>query len=412
MFPLLFFIVLFLANSSLSYSEVDNKVLLVDIKGPISVSTVHYVKRGIKVARENRAVLMLLIDTPGGYDEATREIVKDLLNYDNKVITYVYPRGARCASAGLFILVSGDYACMATGTNVGSAHPVTLDGKADKVMMEKITQDALGFLESVSRKKGHYNPILREMVLKSRSLTESEALNYGIINCVADSIDQVLANASLRNARLVKLEKNFFEEFLSIITHPNVAYFLLLFGFYGILLELYNPGSIFPGVFGAICFILALYALNVLSINWAGFVLVFLSFIFFILEIKFTSHGLLALSGVISLILGSIFMFYDLPSFGKPDLISVSIGVLLTLGFFFLLIYKGFTALRRKPVTGVEGLIGLKGVSKTRIDQSGGLVFVRGELWKAYSDSPIEEGEEVEVVSVEGLKLKVKKVKV
>ncbi|MGB9668409.1 MAG: NfeD family protein [Thermosulfidibacteraceae bacterium] len=392
-----------------SYSFAGDRVFLLEIKGPITTATVSYVKRGIESATYKGKGIFLIIDTPGGFDEATREIVKNLLAINVKTITFVYPRGARCASAGLFILVAGDYACMAEGTNVGSAHPVMIGEKTDRIIVEKVTQDALKFLESVSRMKGHYNPILRDMVLKSKSLTASEALSYGIINCVSNSIPDVLDRSGFKNAELVKVEKTFFEEFLSIITHPNVAYFLFLFGFYGILFELYNPGSIFPGVFGVLSLLLAMYAFSIISINWLGIMLVLLAFLLFVLEIKLPTHGLLGLCGALFLALGSIFMFYDLPFHYKPDWFAVTIGVVFTVLFFIFLIYKGIGVLKKKPVTGIEGLIGSIGVTKTKVDRLSGWVFVRGELWRAFSDEEIEVGETVEVIKVNGLRLKVKR---
>lgn len=405
----LFFLFLFFIFSG--YALCDDRITIAEVKGPITPVTAQYIKRVIERAEDKRSdYLIITLDTPGGLDESMREIVKAMLSSKVKTITFVYPQGARCASACLFILVAGNSACMASTTNVGSAHPVMIGEKQDKIMVKKVTEDAVAFLVSVAKSRNHYDPVLVSMVRESKSLTAKEALSRGIIDCIADNFDELYENLNIKPLQVMKVKPNFLEKFLSFITHPTVAYFLLIFGFYGILFELYNPGSILPGVVGSFCLVLALYAFHILPVNWAGLLLIVLAFVLFILEVKVQSHGLLGIAGALFIIFGSLMMFSNFPEEYRPSLFSVAFVVVLTVIFFFFVVIMGVRALKRKPVSGKEALVGMRGVARTTINRNGGWAFVRGELWKAVSDEEIKEGEEVLVVEVDGLSLIVKRI--
>ncbi len=394
------------------------------LEGVINPPVVSYLVRAIEQAEKSKVPLIIEIDTPGGLLESTRVVVMRILNASIPVITYVYPSGARAASAGLFLLEAGHIAVMAPGTHAGAAHPVAFGQRLSKVMGEKVTNDAVAFLRSIASERGRYHRFLDKMVLESKTLTARQMLKRRLINFIAKDHSELLLKLSEkkvrvsgkaytfhRNDELVHFPMSFKEKFLHAISHPSVAYIMLVLGFYGLLFELSNPGLIFPGVVGFVLLVLGFYSLHVLPLNYAGVALILFSFLLFLLEVKITSHGLLGVGGAVSFFLGSLMLFDKVPRAMKPSM-SIIVGLtILTAIFFFFVVVAGVLALRKRPVSGREGLVGERGRAKSRIvPGSEGWVFVHGERWRAVSDEEIEEGEEVEVVEVRGLTLKVRRI--
>jgi membrane-bound serine protease (ClpP class) len=316
---------------------------------------------------------------------------------------------------------------MAPGTNIGAAHPVTLQGEQDSVMMEKATNDAAAFIRTIAEKRQRNLSWAEEAVRKSLSITETEALKKHVIDLVARNLDSLLTQLDgkkvelpsgtvtlrTKGATVEQLEMGFSEKVLDIISDPNIAYILMMLGVYGLLFELYNPGSILPGVVGGISLILAFYSFHTLPVSYAGLALILFAILLFIAEIKVTSHGLLAVGGVISLLLGSMML---IRSESALEFVEISWTVILTtvavtLVFFMFIIGFGLRALRSKTPTGKEGLIGEIGETLTRLDPEG-RVAVHGEIWNAVSLSGIiSKGAKVRIVSLENLTLRVEKSK-
>ncbi len=351
-----------------------------------------------------------------------REITKRLLNARIPVVVYVAPSGARAASAGVFILYASHIAAMAPGTNVGAAHPVSMgQEKMDSVMIEKVTNDAVAYLKALAKTRGRNLKWAEEAVRKSASVDAQTARRLGICDVVARdenrllekldgrtvNIDERKVVLHTRAAPVKKIKMTLRERLLLLLTNPNIAYILLLLGIYGLFFELQNPGSIFPGVVGGICLILGFYALHLLPVNYAGVALIFLSAILFILEIYITSHGLLTIGGVISLILGSLILFESDVPYLRVSWEVIMIVVIIVVGFVVFLLTLGIRAQFRRKVSGREGLIGEFGTAKTTIGPKGGTVFVRGEFWNAVSDKKIKKDERIVVVGVEKMVLKV-----
>ncbi|KAF0145520.1 MAG: membrane-bound serine protease (ClpP class) [Nitrospirae bacterium] len=401
-----------------------NNVIVITVNGVINPSSAEYIGKSIKKANERKPdALIIELDTPGGLDTSMRSIVKDIIGSEVPVVVYVSPSGARAASAGVFIMLASHVAAMSPGTNIGAAHPVGVGEKMDKTMAEKATNDAAAYIRSLAERTGRNAKWAEDAVRKSISATETEALNQKVIDLVSKDLNTLLSGIDGRKVRTVMGEKtlktakaNVIREEMSLrhkilnfITDPNVAYMLMLLGFYGLFFELTNPGAIFPGVMGGICLILAFYAFQTLPVNYAGLLLIILAIILFILEVKIVSHGVLTIGGVISMLIGSLMLFESPGPFMKLSLFLVLPAVILTALFFTVMLGLAYKAHKRKPVTGSEGLIGLKGIANADITKEGGMVLLHGEIWSAYSDETISKGEKITVESVTGLKVKVKK---
>lgn len=406
----------------------SEKVVVVSVDGSINPASAEYIHSGIKYAGEVRAeCLVIKLNTPGGLLKSTRTIVSYILDSEVPVIVFVYPGGSQAASAGVFVTMAGHIAAMAPGTNIGAAHPVSLQGEQDSIMNEKATNDAAAFIRTISEKRERNVRWAEDAVRKSLSITENEAVREGVIDLIANSVPDLLEKTDGKevtlpsgkkvlntgDAEIINLEMTFSQKLLSLLSDPNIAYILLMIGIYGIFFELYNPGSIFPGVVGFISLILAFYSLHTLPVNYAGVVLIIFAFILFIAEIKVVSHGLLTIGGIISLILGSI-MLIDIKSTLEIVRISwqvILLIVVLTAAFFIFAIGFGIKAQARKPATGMEGMIGETGEAIGNLEPEG-QVSVHGELWNAESlDGPICKGEKVIVTGISKLKLKVNKLK-
>jgi membrane-bound serine protease (ClpP class) len=411
----------------LSFSqESPGRVLVITVDSVINPVSAEFIEKSIKQAEDTgAAALVIELDTPGGLDTSMRKIVKDIIASDVPVVVYVSPSGARAASAGVFITMAAQVAAMAPGTNIGAAHPVTIGGKMDETMSEKATNDAAAYIKSLAGRTGRNVEWAEEAVRKSVSATEKEALEKHIVDIVSPNVKTLLNDIDgwsvnvvsgekiLRtaNASIVRKEMGLRYRILNFISDPSVAYMLMLLGFYGIFFELTNPGSIFPGVIGAIFLILAFYSFQTLPINYAGLLLIIFGIILFILEIKIISHGLLTIGGIISMIIGSLMLFESPAPFLRISIYIVLPAVIFTALFFTVTLRLAYKAYKSKPVTGSEGLVGEEGLARTDIAKDGGMVSVHGEIWSAYSDDSISKGEKIVVDSVSNLKIKVSKQK-
>ena len=419
-FPIL--LSLFLLSISIAQTST---VTVLKLDGSINPATADYVHTGIiKAVENNSECLIIELNTPGGLLKSTRMIVTDILQSKIPVIVYVYPAGSRAASAGVFIVMSSNIAVMAPGTNIGAAHPVTLQGKMDSVMTEKVTNDAAAFIRSISAKRKRNIKWAENAVRKSVSITEKEAVEKNVINFIAVNLDELLKKINGRKVELITgykilnttdvkidyIPMTFSQKTLSILSDPNIAYILFMLGLYGLLFELYNPGAIFPGVIGGISIILAFYSMHTLPINYAGVGLIVFAIILFILEIKIVSHGLLTIGGVISLIMGSL-MLINQESTLEAITISweiILLFVVLTILFFLFAIGFGVKAQRLKPKTGTEGLIGEIGEVVSDLNPTG-QIKIHGEFWKAKTtEDKIKKGKSVVVQEVTNLVLIVK----
>ena len=423
-FPVLF--LLLIASCSV---YLEARILTVTIKEPIHPITAEIIVKAIKQAGQEKAELLIIkLDTPGGLDSSMREIIEAIISSPVPVVAYVSPAGARAASAGLFISMACDIFAMAPGTSTGAAHPVSIGTSGqeqDKTMEEKVTHDAAAYIRTLAEKRGRNIQMAEDAVRKSLSYTEQEALKGKLINLIAKN-EQELIEAldgkeikrfngevqvlNLKDQPLVELPLTFRQKLLMAIANPNLAYILLMLGLLGLYFEFANPGAIFPGVIGGISLLLALFSFQILPVNYVGLLLILLGTVFFVLEIKVTSYGALAVGGAISLFLGSVILIKSPIPELRPSLkfiVPVVLGVSL---IFVLLVYLVIKAHSRRALTGKEGLVGETGQALTPISQAG-KVFVHGSIWRAVSDDKIEKGDKVQVVEVQDhLTLKVKKV--
>src|SRR5438034_4470473 len=394
------------------------------IDGTINPAVDDFIRESIGRAKLNRAqALMIQLDTPGGLLTSTRTIVKEILGAPIPVIVYVSPSGAGAGSAGVFVTMSGHIAAMAPGTNIGAAHPVSGGGQEVKgVMGEKIENFTASFAESIAQQRGRNTEWAIQAVRKSVSITEKEALKIKVIDVVAKDINDLLEQAhgrkvdidgrkhelSLKGARVERYGMSLKQKVLNTIADPNIAYLLMMAGILGLYMEFSHPGVVFPGVAGAICLLLAFASLQLLPINYAGLGLIILGIGLLIGEAFAPSFGVLGVGGIISLALGSFFLFDTEGS----DLIvdrSIIFTAVATLGSFVLAVsYLVFRSQKSKPALGMEGLIGEIGEVRGKLIPSG-KIFVHGEYWNAREDSEIDVGEKVEVVGYEGMSLKVRR---
>ena len=368
--------------------------------------------------------LIILLDTPGGLDTSMREIAKGILNAPLPVIVFVHPAGARAASAGVIVTISAHIAAMSPGTNIGAAHPVNASGgEMDKTMSQKVENDAVAYVKGIAKKKGRNETWVAKAVLKSESITAEEALKLKVIDIVAVNVDDLLRQIDGRhivlsggeitlqtkNAEIREKEMGFRLKVLSVISNPNIAYLLFLAGIAGLYFEFSNPGAILPGVIGGISLILSFFALQMLPVNYAGILLILFALVLFIAEIKVVSYGLLSVGGVISLFMGSLLLF-DSPEPALKLSLQVLIPTVITLSLFFVAVTRlVIKAQRRKKLTGKEELEDALGVSVTDISSTAGTVSIKGEYWRAVSDTDIEANKSVRVNRVEGLTLHVEK---
>jgi len=400
-------------------------VHVIKVDGAINPSSADFIHESLQKATDAGAECLIIeLNTPGGLLKSTRVIVTDLLTAPIPVIVYVSPSGSQSASAGVFVTLAAHLAVMAPGTNIGAAHPVALGQEMDSIMSEKATNDAAAFIRTISEKRHRNIQWAEDAVRKSVSLTETEALAQKVIDTIATSLTDLLVKLDgrevettqgkrilqIREASIVAYERPFVEKLLDFFSDPNVAYILMMLGIYGLLFELYNPGSIFPGVVGVIALILAFYSFHTLPINYAGIALIVFSIILFVLEIKVVSHGILTVGGIVSLLLGSLMLIK--PESGL-EIVAISwqlivATVVCTAAFFFVAIGLGIKAQRLKPMTGEEGLVGEYGETLSELAPEG-TIRVHGEIWSAVSiGGPIAQGVKVRVERLDGLTIIVK----
>jgi membrane-bound serine protease (ClpP class) len=401
-------------------------VVVGTVDGAIGPASRDFIRRLIAEAVAVRAECVVIrMDTPGGLSASMRDIIQDIMGSDVPVVVYVSPSGARAASAGALIALASHVAAMAPGTNIGAAHPVPLGGGAggekDETMDEKITHDAAAYSRSIAKQRGRNVEWAEKIVRESISSTADEALEEGVIDLVVEDLGTLLEEIDGREvdvpgrkitlatagAVVEEIHLSWRERFLSKISDPNIAYLLMLLGVFGIIFELQNPGAIFPGVIGIISILLATFALQILPVNYVGLALIILAVVLFLLETQIASAGLLTVGGVVSMLIGSIMLIDSPLPFMKVSLKVIIPSVLFTAAFFMFAVGIGLRAQRRKVSTGAGGLKGEAGVAKSVVHEKGS-VFVHGEFWNAYSDHEIAEGSNVEVVAVEGMKLKVR----
>jgi membrane-bound serine protease (ClpP class) len=399
-----------------------SEVYIIQIADAISPGTAEFIKSGIKTAEEKGAACLIIeLDTPGGLAESMRIIVQAILASSVPVVVYVSPSGARAASAGVMITMAADVAAMAPGTNIGAAHPVGAGGKdIDGTMSEKIINDMVAQAKSVAEKRGRNAKWVEEAIRESVSVTETEALKENIIDLIAKNTDDLIRQLNgrelkdrgvlkLDDVKKVVLEETLRTKILKTISNPNIAYILMMIGLAGLYFEFSHPGAIFPGVIGGISLILAFFAMQTLPVNYAGILLIVLAIIFFIMEMKIASYGLLSVAGVVSLLLGSLMLFEGTSPDMKLSLQVLLPTIILISGFFIGVAGLVFRSQVSKPSTGSMGMVGEIGMVKKALTPEG-KVFVHGELWNARAKAPLEVGVKVRVVKVVNLILEVESI--
>jgi membrane-bound serine protease (ClpP class) len=402
------------------------EVLKIVIDDTIHPITDEYIGRALAEAERNKDKAVLIeLNTPGGLLDSTRNIIEKIVASPVPVIIYVTPSGSRAASAGFFILESADIAAMAPGTNTGAAHPVTITGgKMDDIMKEKIENDTAALMRSVVSKRGRNIEVAESAVRQSKSFTDGEALSQKLIEYVAPNEQDLFkdlqgkpfkrfngetATLNLLGQPIRIYDLTLKERILAYLMNPNIAFILLAIGALALYAEFNHPGAVVPGTVGVVFILLAIFALNLLPTRFAAVVLILASFVLFALEAKFMTHGVLAIGGIVTMILGAL-LLVDAPipemrvRLGTALAVSVPLG-----GITATLMSLAIKARRNKIVTGAQGLVGETGTAQTALSPAG-KVFVHGELWDAVSSAQIAAGQTVVVRKVDGLQLEVEPV--
>lgn len=397
------------------------KVISVSVDGVIHPITTEIIAHALEQAKADRADAVLLkLSTPGGLLDATREIIENITASSIPVITYVTPSGARAASAGFFLLEAGDIAAMAPGTNTGASSPVLMGQQMDPVMRSKVENDSSALLRGLTSRRGRNPELAEQAVRQAKAWTDKEALDGHLIELIAGDESQLFqqldgrtitlwngqkATLRLAGAEITPAHRTLREYFISAIADPNIGFILFVLGALGIYVEFTSPGTIFPGVAGGILVLLALSSLAVLPISWVGVALLLLAMALFVLEAKFTSHGILGAGGTLAMILGAVMLIQ-----GPPEMrIHLSTAVSVAVPFAVITVFLVSIVIRaraNKVITGDSGMIDMIGVAQTPLAPQG-KVLVRGEYWDAIASSPIEAGAQVRVISVDGLTLRV-----
>ncbi|HSR35190.1 MAG TPA: nodulation protein NfeD [Anaerolineae bacterium] len=407
-----------------SDGEAARHVYVLEIEGAVTPIMISYIERGIGIAEADGAeALIIKLNTPGGQIDLMSEVVQALLDAEVPTVVYVYPRGAYAASAGTLITLAAHVAAMAPGTTIGAASPVGSQGEdLGETLETKVKEDLKAQARALAARRGEEAVAWAESAIEeAKAATADEALEMGVIDFVADDLEHLLmqmdgfqvevdrreVTLQTADAEVVEQPMTFVEQFLHIITNPTVAFILLTIGINAILYELSSPGGYAAGVVGAICLLLAFYALGVLPVNYTGLILIGLAFALFVVDLKAPTHGVLTVGGIVSLVAGALILFNS-PLYQVS--ISAVVSVALVTGLFFAFaIAKVVRAQKQPAVTGREGLVGQQAQARTSLNPEG-TVFIMGELWKAtVVDGPVEAGEQVEIVAADGFHLQVKK---
>ncbi len=405
----------------------ENQIMQLKIKGVIGPVTSEYLIENLKLAEaEKYHAILIEMDTPGGLVSSTKDIVSQMLQSPVPLIVYVHPVGAGAISAGSFIMLAAHFAIMTPNTTVGAAHPVSLGMATDTsdVMNQKATNYLSSYIKNIAENREKNAEAAQKMVIESAAYTAEEALAQNLIDGIVPNMDsllifldgkgvkvdsgQIILNT--REATIVPISMTWRQTFLQTISNPNIAYLFILIGLLGLYFEFSHPGTILPGIIGAFCLIIGFYATEVLAINWAGFLLLALAFILFLMEIKITSYGLLTVGGIISMIIGSLMLFKaPIPLLKISWSLVITASVTISL-FFIFAVGMALRAQKRKITTGQEGLIGEQGKVVNEIPSGHtGLVEVHGEIWHASSKQALTAGEKVIIKAVNGLLLNVEK---
>jgi membrane-bound serine protease (ClpP class) len=416
------FMILSSLLSGVAGAQGEGQVLVLEVTGPVTPVMLSYIERGIEEGQgRNAQALVLMLNTPGGDVDLTKRIIQAIIASDVPVVVYVAPRGAFAASAGTFITLAGHVAAMAPSTSIGAASPVGGQGEEiSETLKSKIVNILQADIEGLAKRRGEKAvEWARQAVSEARAATAEEALELGVIDFIASDLSDLLRQMDgftvtvngrevtlhTEGAPTEELPMTGVERFLHTITNPNIAFILMTLGLNGILFELSSPGGYAAGVVGAICLVLAFYALGVLDVNYSGLLFIALAFVMFVLDIKAPTHGVLTVGGIVSFVLGSLILFNS-PFYAVSR--SLVVGVGLATGTFFAFAVAKAVAIRRRPATtGVEGLVGAIGNARTELAPQG-TVFVKGERWEAEAENgPIQAGERVRVKAVEGFRLRV-----
>ncbi len=401
------------------------EIMSIRVDGIIAPSSARYVLRAVREAETRRAPALLVeLDTPGGLLKSMDEITKAMLNAKVPVIVYVSPKGARAASAGVFVTYASHIAAMAPATHIGAAHPVAIgqDGQQDRTLLDKVTNDAVANIRTIARRRGRNADWAERAVRQSVSIDEVEAVRLKVVDLVATDRTDLLTKVhgrtvtteagdvtlNTKGVAVRTLAMDVTEKFLDLISDPNIGLILMTIAIYGIIFELSNPGAILPGVVGGIALILALASFAVLQVNVAGIALILLSVVFFIADIKVPGHGVLTVGGVLAFFLGALLLTERQAPFLRVSLQLALFMAVLTGLFFLLAVGAGIRAQKAQVRMGSEILVGAEGVARTELGPEG-MVYVAGEMWTARTDAGrIAEGERVEVVGIDGLRLRVR----
>lgn len=406
-------------------TESRPSVQTIRIEGPIEPAAALYVHRSIQAAEQGRAeALIVLLETPGGLDDSMRSMVKDFFASRVPVVVYVSPQGARAASAGAIITLAAHVAAMSPGTAIGAAHPVGLGGEQpDETMASKMENDAAAYARSVAARRGRNVDWAEQAVRKSVSATEEEAKQNNVVDIVAKDLPDLLSQIDgrkvktaagemtirARDAEVEQINPSLRERFLHVVGNPNVAYLLMLIAIYGIIFELQNPGSVFPGVVGGIALILALFSFAILPVNLAGVLLIVFGIALLITDLFVPGYGILTVGGLIAFVVGSLILFETRSPVFRISVTLVITMAALTAAFFLFAIGAGIRAQKAKIVTGTEGMIGQVVEARTDIAPKG-KVFAEGSYWNAAVEGEsVKKGESVRIVGARKLLLIVKK---
>ncbi len=397
-------------------------VLSININGGINPASAEYIHTSIEKAEASKDECLLIhLNTPGGLISSTRDIVSDIFKSTVPVVVYVFPSGAHAGSAGVFIMMAANIAAMEPGTNIGAAHPVSMQGTTDSVMNTKGTNDAAAFIQSIAEKRHRNADWAQDAVRNSVSITDEDAIEKNVIDYIANDDKELLEQIdrkkvevnggikilNTKDAVIESSDMGFFQKVLNRISDPNISYIIMMLGFFGLVFELFNPGAIFPGIAGVIFLVLAFYSMSSMPVNYAGLSLIIFGVILFLLEIKIISHGILTIGGIISLLIGSLFLIRNSP---LDNIASVSKSIIFTTTavtsfFFIFLIVMAIKAQRAKAVTGVHSFIGKKAIVLESASAKNA-VRLNGVIWNAvFLSENIRVGETVIIKEVKGLTL-------